>query len=220
VTLRSAGYQVPIAVNLTPRDLLDADLVEDLAAIFRTTGVEPGAIHIEITEDAMVVDYEMSIAVLNQLRELGIRVAIDDFGTGYSSLQHLHHLPIDELKIDRSFITRMDTDDSAAAIVRASVNLANDLGLGTVGEGIEDEQALRTLARLGCTDMQGYLFSRPLPIHDLVRFARGWSPTMLLDRLVEPLTAAHTGRVVAEVPTSVPSAAMTGFGAERHSTRL
>jgi len=213
VTLRSAGYRLPIAVNLTPRDLLDADLVGDLAEIFETNGVEPGSIDVEITEDAMVVDYEMSIAVLTQLRELGIRVAIDDFGTGYSSLQHLHHLPIDELKIDRSFISRMDTDDSAAAIVRASVNLANDLGLGTVGEGIEDEQALRTLARLGCTHMQGFLFSRPLPIHDFVRFARGWSPATLLDRLVEPLTAT-------ERLTPMPRVTLSGSGVGRHATRL
>jgi len=98
LTLSSAGCDLPIAVNLTPRDLLDASLVVDLKEILELTGAKSGSIQVEITEDAMVVDYEMSIAVLNRLRELGIRVAIDDFGTGYSSLQHLHQLPIDELR--------------------------------------------------------------------------------------------------------------------------
>jgi diguanylate cyclase (GGDEF)-like protein len=192
VMLNDAGCDLPIAVNLTSRDLLDATLVDDLQEIFDVTGAAPGSIQVEITEDAMVVDYEMSLAVLNRLRQLGIRVAIDDFGTGYSSLQPLHQLPIDELKIDRSFISRMDTDDSAAAIVRASVNLAHDLGLTTVGEGIEDDHAVRTLAGLGCSEMQGYLVSRPLPIHELVRWAREWSAEWVLGLLIEPPRVSDT----------------------------
>ena len=186
IVLRSEGCGLRIAVNLTPRDLLDPSLVDDLQLILEDTGAEPGMLQVEITEDAMVVDYEMSIAMLNQLRNIGICVAIDDFGTGYSSLQHLHQLPIDELKIDRSFISRMDCDDSAAAIVRASVNLANDLSLTTVAEGIEDDHALRTLGRLGCREAQGYAISRPIPIHDLVRWARDWSPAAFVNRLSAP----------------------------------
>ena len=185
ITLRSAGCPLSIAVNLTPRDLLDDSLVDDVERIFEDTGADPGAIQVEITEDAMVVDFDMSIAVLNRLRELGIRVAIDDFGTGYSSLQHLHHLPIDELKIDRSFIARMTTDDSASAIVRASVNLANDLGLVTVGEGVEDEQVLRALAEVGCMEIQGFFIGRPVPIHELVRWVRSWAPESLVARLAD-----------------------------------
>ncbi len=200
--LRSEGCGLRIAVNLTPRDLLDASLVDDLQHILELTGAEPNMLQIEITEDAMVVDYEMSIAVLNQVRNLGICVAIDDFGTGYSSLQHLHQLPIDELKIDRSFISRMESDGSAAAIVRASINLANDLSLTTVAEGIEDDRVLRILGRLGCREAQGYAISRPMPIHDLVRWARTWSPSALMNRLGEP-TPGTAPAYLADVDGSV-----------------
>ncbi len=185
-TFRTAGLDIPIAVNLTPRDLLDPTLVSELEQLLQDAAIEPHALTVEITEDAMVVDFETSVSALSQMRVLGLRVAIDDFGTGYSSLQHLHRLPVDDLKIDRSFIGRLTTDDSAEAIVRASINLARDLGLATVAEGIEDEPTLRTLARLGCREMQGFLVSRPVALHDLIRWAHEWDPNWLLDRLVGP----------------------------------
>jgi diguanylate cyclase (GGDEF)-like protein len=209
--LRSAGFEVPIAVNLTPRDLLDAGLIDDLVDILATAHVPASALQIEITENAMVVDFEMSVAVLEQLREMGITVAIDDFGTGYSSLQHLHRLPIDQLKIDRSFISRLTSDDSAAAIVRASVNLANDLGLVTVAEGVEDSHTLSAIALLGCSEIQGYLIGRPMAIHDLVWWAREWDPLAVIDRLIEPSLSPDPRRLVAAPPSTgsyVPQAAV------------
>ncbi len=203
--LRTAGFKLPIAVNLTPRDLLDPALVDDLLAILDETGVDAAWLHVEITEHAMVVDFDTSIAVLNRLRSIGLQVAIDDFGTGYSSLQHLHQLPIDQIKIDRSFISRMRLDGSAAAIVRASVNLADDLGLITVAEGVEIDEELRMVAAMGCREMQGYLVSRPLPIHELVGWVRQWSPTVLLDRLVVPSQAtspvSRDDELVGSAPT-------------------
>ncbi|NND76276.1 MAG: EAL domain-containing protein [Ilumatobacter sp.] len=180
-----AGLDIPIAVNLTPRDLLDRTLVTDIADILDTAGVAPERMQVELTEDAMVVDFETCISALKRIGELGLQVAIDDFGTGYSSLQHLHRLPVDHLKIDRSFVSRLTTDDSAFAIVRASINLAADLELTTIAEGIEDVQTLRALARLGCREMQGYLVSRPQPIHEFMRWAHEWEPEWLVLRLIE-----------------------------------
>ncbi len=132
--LRDAGIVIPVAVNLTPRDLLDPSLPDDVERLLTSTGVAPTQLQVEVTEGSMVVDFDASVSVLSRLRTLGVQISIDDFGTGYSSMQHLHRLPVDELKIDRSFVSRITTDESAAAIVRASINLAHDLGLTTVGE--------------------------------------------------------------------------------------
>jgi EAL domain-containing protein (putative c-di-GMP-specific phosphodiesterase class I) len=192
-TFRDAGVDVPIAVNLTPRDLLDPELPNDLRTLLATSGVDPTAIHVEITEDAMVVDFDTSVWVLCELRALGIRVSIDDFGTGYSSLQHLHRLPVDQIKIDRSFVGRMVHDDSAAAIVRASINLAADLGLTTVAEGVDTRDTLRAVQRLGCGEVQGFLVERPVPAHEFLRWALTWSPERFLadTEPIEPTLHAH-----------------------------
>ncbi len=173
-TLEAAGIDIPISVNLTPRDLLDPTLPGDILDILDAADVRPASLEIEITENAMVVDFDTSIMVLTQIRNLGVGVAIDDFGTGYSSLQHLHRLPVDQLKIDRSFIKRLASDDSADAVVRASINLARDLGLTTVAEGVEDERAQVLVAGLGCDQIQGYLVSRPLAALDLVEWVHRW----------------------------------------------
>jgi diguanylate cyclase (GGDEF)-like protein len=174
-----AGLDVPIAVNLTPRDLLDRTLLVDIEGILAESGVGAAALQLELTEDAMIVDFDASIAMLQGLRDLGLRISIDDFGTGYSSLQHLHRLPVDQLKIDQSFVGRLTTDSSAAAIVRASINLATDLGLSTIAEGIEDVGTLRAVAKLGCEEMQGYLVSRPIPLAEFIGWARAWRPEQL-----------------------------------------
>ena len=134
----------------------------------------------------MVVDVAASVAVLNQLQELGIKIAIDDFGTGYSSLRQLHVLPIDQMKIDRSFISNLTADDSASAIVRASINLARELKIITVAEGVEDEMILRIVRDLGCHEVQGYVVSKPIPAFDLVRWANEWSPDEFRKRLNDP----------------------------------
>ena len=184
---RDVGINIPIAVNLTPRDLLDPTFPEDVVRMFAEADVALSSLQLEITEDSMVVDVDTSVAVLNQLRDMGVVIAIDDFGTGYSSLQQLHRLPVNHLKIDRSFIARLSSDDSAAAIVRASINLANELGLTTIAEGIEDEESLRIVSNLGCQEIQGYLVSQAVPAYDFVRWARGWNPKAFCDRLVKPV---------------------------------
>jgi diguanylate cyclase (GGDEF)-like protein len=179
VAMRAAGLQLPVAVNLTPRDLLDRALVEDMTTMLAETGVAPSDLQVELTEDAMIVDFDTSVVMLRELRDLGLRISIDDFGTGYSSLQHLHRLPVDELKIDRNFVGRVTTDTSAAAIVRASINLAADLGLTTVAEGVEDEETLNAVMDLGCDEVQGYLVCRPMSLPELIGWARNWRPGQL-----------------------------------------
>jgi diguanylate cyclase (GGDEF)-like protein len=175
-TLSAAGIDLPISVNLTPRDLLDVSLPDDIADILEHHGLEPSALQVEITEDAMIVDFDMSVTVLGRLRELGLRIAIDDFGTGYSSLQHLHRLPVDELKIDRSFVQRIAIDESAAAIVRASAGLGRDLGLGVIAEGVEDAESLELVTGFGCGEVQGYYLSKPLPATEFMRWVHEWDP--------------------------------------------
>ncbi len=203
--LRDMGHPIPIAVNLTPRDLLDPALPDDILGILAEARVDASAIQIEITEDAMVVDFDASVTVITRLRALGMIVAIDDFGTGYSSLQHLHRLPIDQLKIDRSFISRLADDSSAAAIVRASINLARDLGIDTVAEGVEDQLTLDMITALGCTEAQGYYFSRPIPTAELLDWlhalagcgsrslARPLDPSMCVDARGRPSSGSTRG---------------------------
>ncbi len=198
--LAADGHDLTFSINLTARDLLDRSLPNDLAELLRDAQVEPGHLEIEITEGAMVVDFETSISVLNQIRDLGVRVAIDDFGTGYASLQHLHRLPVDQLKIDRSFIARLATDASAVPIVQASVSLARDLGLTTVAEGVEDDFTLRMVSGLGCQQIQGFMLSRPMDLGTLATWLEGWDPDRLLNRLIDySITSADRS------PTTEPS---------------
>jgi EAL domain-containing protein (putative c-di-GMP-specific phosphodiesterase class I) len=129
--------------------------------------IQPRHLQLEITEGVLMSDPVRATEALNALRGLGVEVSLDDFGTGYSSLSYLKQLPVDELKIDRSFVMSMASDRSDAAIVRSVVDLAHGLGITVVAEGVEDERSLRLLAELGCDLMQGYHLSRPLPAGEL-----------------------------------------------------
>jgi EAL domain-containing protein (putative c-di-GMP-specific phosphodiesterase class I) len=188
--LRDLGLDVPISVNLTPRDLLDKNLPTDIAAILGAHRLGGGALTVEITESATVVDMATSIRVLDRLRDQGVRVAIDDFGTGYSSLHYLHRLPVDELKIDQSFVADMTIDSSALAIVKASVHLAHDLGLTTVAEGVESNRTHDQLLALGCQQMQGNNISRPLPPDQFLAWMVDWNTHLLTSgAILEPRVA-------------------------------
>jgi diguanylate cyclase (GGDEF)-like protein len=158
-----AGEELTVSVNLSVRNLLDPDLpslIADLLKIYRLT---PSALELEITESMLMSDPERSIVTLTRLSQLGVGLSVDDYGTGYSSLANLRRLPIDELKIDRSFVSPMLSDESDLIIVRSTINLGHDLGLKVVAEGVEDEATLHRLEKLGCDLAQGYHFSKPLP---------------------------------------------------------
>jgi diguanylate cyclase (GGDEF)-like protein len=163
VAWRLGGQDLSVAVNLSARNLLDRSLPNEIEEMLSTHGLPPAALQLEITESMIMSDPERALAIVTQLSELGVRLSVDDFGTGYSSLANLRRLPINELKIDRSFVTPMLNDESDLIIVRSTINLGHDLGLRIIAEGVEDEPTLERLALLGCDLAQGFHVSRPMP---------------------------------------------------------
>jgi EAL domain-containing protein (putative c-di-GMP-specific phosphodiesterase class I) len=137
------------------------------------TGADPSRLKIEITESAMMADADHTLAVLGELQRMGIRLSIDDFGTGYSSLSYLQRLPVDDIKVDRSFVLNMLTNPSDEAIVRSTIELAHNLGLRAIAEGVEDAPTIDRLRELGCDLAQGYFLGRPMPLDELT----GWMQT-------------------------------------------
>jgi len=160
-----------VSVNLSARQFVAADLVADVAAILAKTHLAPSALELEITESVVMDQSEAGIRALRALRELGVRLVLDDFGTGYSSLSYLKHLPLDTIKIDRSFVTGLD-QPADRSIVDAVIALAHGLGIGVVAEGIETEAQADQLRELGCDLGQGYLFARPIPADQTATFLR------------------------------------------------
>jgi diguanylate cyclase (GGDEF)-like protein len=156
------GHELDVAVNISARDLFDRSLPAKVATALRRHGVDPARLELELTENAAITDLPRARAILGELRALGVRLAIDDFGTGNSSLAYFRTLPIDLLKIDRSFVTNMAGNRADAAIVQSTIVLAHDLGLQVVAEGVEGEECNARLAALGCDLVQGYLYGRPM----------------------------------------------------------
>jgi EAL domain-containing protein (putative c-di-GMP-specific phosphodiesterase class I) len=176
-----AGTAVPVQVNLTARDLLEPDFASTLAERLERRGAPGTVLGVEITENDLLEDPKQACGTVAALNDLGVNVALDDFGTGYSSLARLRDLPIDEVKVDRSFISTMTEDHSSRSIVKATVDLAHDLGARVVAEGVEDAATRSVLSGLGCDDEQGYLLARPMPPAEL----RDW----LAARPLVPLAA-------------------------------
>jgi diguanylate cyclase (GGDEF)-like protein/PAS domain S-box-containing protein len=166
------GVQLSIAVNLSIRNLLDMEFPEQVGALLAKWKVEPRFLELEITESTMLTDPVRTTRVLERLSAMGIRLSIDDFGTGYSSLSYLSRLPVDEIKIDRSFVTNMTLNQGNAIIVRSTIDLGRNLGLEVVAEGVETAECWDELSSLGCTAAQGYFLSRPLPAAELGAWLR------------------------------------------------
>ncbi|WEO77322.1 EAL domain-containing protein [Cryobacterium sp. SO2] len=166
-TWQADGRPLTVAVNLSASSLIDASLPARIAAMIASRGLTTAALLLEITEDFLMADRDRAHGILTQLRESGIHIAIDDFGTGYSSLSYLRDLPIDELKLDRSFVLPMADNARAATLVGSTIALAHGLGMRIVAEGVEVEDAYADLARLGCDQAQGYFISRPLAAAEL-----------------------------------------------------
>ncbi len=170
----AAGLELSIAVNISVDDLTDAYLPHFLLDVTRRNGLKTSNVTLEVTESAIMHKIDMSLSVVSCMRELGFRVAIDDFGTGQSSLAQLKRLPLDELKIDKSFVMNLESERDEA-IVRASVELAHQFGLAVVAEGVEDERTLDLLGSLSCEFAQGFLISRPQAAGDFLQWVRDWS---------------------------------------------
>jgi EAL domain-containing protein (putative c-di-GMP-specific phosphodiesterase class I) len=172
-TWRDAGLNIRGAVNVSPVQLARDDFGEMIKRVVRDAGIDSASLELEVTEGVFVRDTTRAADLLADLRSFGAKIAIDDFGTGYSSLAYLHCLPIDTLKIDRSFIAQIgssvdQTVGSRTAVIRSVVSLAKTLGLSLVAEGVESELQFRYLRSLGCDMAQGYLFSKPVRAGELI----------------------------------------------------
>ena len=161
--MKAEGRAVAVSVNLSVRDLLDVHFPEDVERALARHGVETSLLELEVTETMAMVDPNRSLEVLRRLARLGVALSVDDYGTGYSSLAYLQRLPVQRLKIDRSFVMGMVHDPASAAIVRSTIELARNLGLTVVAEGVEDDATLLALGEMGCTTAQGFGLGRPVP---------------------------------------------------------
>ncbi|MEV4494921.1 bifunctional diguanylate cyclase/phosphodiesterase [Micromonospora arborensis] len=168
VNWRDAGFDVPVAVNVSPRSLLDARFPGSVLARLRAHDLPPDRLVLELTETLTLSQLDVVDRVLSRLRDEGVRLALDDFGTGYSSLSLLSRIPVHELKIDRSFVTTMESSAEAAAVIRSTLDLGRSLDLDVVAEGVESEPQRRALWELGCVAGQGHLFARPVPAGTLL----------------------------------------------------
>ncbi|MCY4745026.1 EAL domain-containing protein [Pelomonas sp. UHG3] len=173
---RDAGLTLRLSVNLSTRDLMDQELPAKIEAMLAPLEVAPGSLCLEITESAIMDDPERALSTLEHLHAMGFKLSIDDFGTGYSSLAYLKRLPVDELKIDKSFVMAMERDLDDARIVRSTIELAHNLGLSVVAEGLETAKAWAMLAQLGCDEGQGYFICKPMPQEQFVTWAKTWQP--------------------------------------------
>jgi diguanylate cyclase (GGDEF)-like protein len=162
-----AGLDLTMAVNLAAANIADATLPDAVAALLERHGIAGDRLECEISEHTVMADPRRAMGILERLRALGVRLSLDDFGTGHSSLSYLKRLPLDEVKIDRSFVMGMTEDDNDAAIVRTTIDLARNLGLEVVAEGVESQQILDDLSSLSCDVAQGFFLSRPLPAAEL-----------------------------------------------------
>jgi diguanylate cyclase (GGDEF)-like protein len=180
----AAGQRLSIAVNLSPRGLLDSGLPDEVTALLAEQGVPPSLLTLELTESSMMTDPARVAVLLAELHAMGVKLSIDDFGTGYSSLSSLRKLPLDEIKIDKSFVMGIEANADDEIVVRSMVDLGTNLGLAVVAEGVENNRIWQMLRRMGCTHVQGYYLSRPVPVADF--------PAWLADYQVRdavPLTA-------------------------------
>jgi diguanylate cyclase (GGDEF)-like protein/PAS domain S-box-containing protein len=173
---QDSGAPVHVAVNISAKSLLDQSLPSKIQQLLDRWQVDPRFLKIEITESSIMADPAHALAIMSMIQSMGVRLSIDDFGTGYSSLTHLRQLPIDEIKIDKSFVTGMTTSEADASIVRTVIDLAHNLGKQVCAEGVEDEATMVMLRDIGCDLAQGYWISKPMSAPDLTQWLAdtGW----------------------------------------------
>ena len=165
-----AGHDLSVAVNISARSLLDENFPDEIAALLAASGTDSGWLELEITEGTIMADPVRATAILQRLHTLGVRLSLDDFGTGYSSLSRLRDLPIDEIKIDRAFVTEIETNDRDVAIMRSTIELGHNLGCSVVAEGLESAGAMARVKSLGCDTAQGFHIARPLTAEALLEW--------------------------------------------------
>jgi EAL domain-containing protein (putative c-di-GMP-specific phosphodiesterase class I) len=166
---------VRVSVNVSARQFDTGKLTETVRKAIADSGLAPRRLELEITESVLLNGSRDNLAILHELRDLGVRIALDDFGTGYSSLSYLRSFPFDKLKIDQSFVRNIDERD-AQEIVRAIASLSQTLGMATTAEGVETEEQLEKMIAYNCTEVQGYFFSRPVPVSEVARLLATFNP--------------------------------------------
>jgi EAL domain-containing protein (putative c-di-GMP-specific phosphodiesterase class I) len=171
------GIDLNISINISPSSLLDPEFPDRLTGLLSSHKLNGKNITLEVTESSLVRDPELALGVLNQLAEQGILISIDDFGTGYSSLAYMKKMPASELKIDKSFVMDMLDSDSDLAIVKSTIDLAHNLHMSVVAEGVENREMLTQLKKLNCDYFQGYLFNRPANVTNFEKWLQEYSPS-------------------------------------------
>ena len=159
-------WAIPVSVNVSSKQFRPGELLETVRGALRSSGMEGKDLVLEVTESLLIENPESSQEMLREIKEMGLRISIDDFGTGYSSLSYLKRLPLDELKIDRSFVSGVPTDADDVAIVTAIIAMARGLGVKVIAEGVETRDQLEFLKGQGCDQAQGYLLNEPMPVAD------------------------------------------------------
>ena len=178
----SDTMRIRLSVNLSPRQFQSPSLLMDIDRILGVTGFDPSCLTLEITEGVLMREFDQSVVVLNALKQRGIKVAVDDFGTGYSSLSYLKRLPVDVLKIDRSFVRGLCDSVEDAALVEAVLALARTLGLYVTAEGVETAEQLSHLRVENCDEVQGYLFSRPVAPRHIPQLLERWNGIVVFEK--------------------------------------
>lgn len=171
---RKLGILLNVSINISARDLLVPRLPDFFAKLIKTYDVPPQCLVLEITESSIMANPQTALNIMNELKEMGLSLSVDDFGTGYSSLAYLKKLPVSELKIDRSFVMQMEKDNDDVTIVRSTIDLAHNMGLTVVAEGVENQAACDMLKAMGCDYLQGYFISRPVMAQDLLKFIENY----------------------------------------------
>jgi diguanylate cyclase (GGDEF)-like protein len=204
-TLYPSKTPISVSVNISAPGFGQPRFVWQVATTLQETGLDPHTLRLEITEGIAMADAERTATILNALKELGVRISLDDFGTGYSSLSYLQRFPVDTLKIDRSFVARMERDNECREIIRTILNLARTLRLDVIAEGAETAAQIDDLARLECAFGQGYFFSRPLPLDDLrARFGSDANPDALGSSGSGTVRVERSRYVISSPPAAVP----------------
>ncbi|KRB70670.1 putative bifunctional diguanylate cyclase/phosphodiesterase [Noviherbaspirillum sp. Root189] len=168
------GIRIPIAINVSPRNLLQPGFCEAVLAAMKRTGATTDMLELEVTENVLMTDIERVAVELQQLAGHGIKIAIDDFGAGYSSLTYLYRLPVTHLKVDKSFVQGLAEEEVSAHIVEAVVSMARKIGIKTIAEGVETEVVYERLRDLGCDVAQGFFIAKPMPAAEFERWYRNW----------------------------------------------
>lgn len=195
---KQADVNLGVAVNLSAQVLFDLDLPDIIAGAMAAHDVPPAQLILEITESAIMVDKDRALQILSRLSDMGVRIAIDDFGTGYSSLAYLSKMPVDEIKIDKSFVLDMRDNNANAVIVHATIQLGHNLGMSVIGEGVENVEVLEKLHSLGCDAAQGYYMTKPLPSEEFM----AWLSHTRGSAQVQ----ADTGKIQLQMSPAAPSA--------------